>query len=59
MTMQIIWVRLGDGDNYNRFDDLAEAAQYMVSFGVNHVERSGEYGVEANGLTGHLAVLRR
>jgi hypothetical protein len=50
--MEIIWVRLGDADSYNRFDDLAEVAQYMSLFGVNHVHRSREYGVEANGLTG-------
>jgi hypothetical protein len=47
-----IWVRLGDADNYNRFDDLAETAEYMALFGVMHVNRSREYGVEANGLTG-------
>lgn len=47
-----VWVRLGDGDNYNRFDDLAEAAEYMALFGVQHVCRCRRYGVEAKGLTG-------
>lgn len=49
---QFVWVRLGDGDNYNRFDDLAEAAEYMALFGVTHVYRCRKYGVEAKGLTG-------
>ncbi len=35
-----IWVRLGDADNYNRFDDVAEAAEDMAFFGVKHVYRS-------------------
>jgi hypothetical protein len=52
-AMQYIWVRLGDADNYNRFDDLTEAADYMTEFGVHQVQRSRKYGVEADGLTGH------
>lgn len=47
-----IWVRLGDADNYNRFDDVAEAAEYMALFGVTHVYRCRRSGVEAKGLTG-------
>ena len=47
-----IWVRLGDADNYNQFDDLAEAAEYMALFGVRHVERCQKYGVAAKGFTG-------
>lgn len=35
--MPFVWVRLGDADNYNRFDDLAETAEYMALFGVKHV----------------------
>jgi hypothetical protein len=52
ITTPLVWVRLGDTDNYNRFDDLAEAAEYMALFGVKHVYRCRKYGVEANGLTG-------
>lgn len=48
----LVWVRLGDGDTYNRFDDLAEAAEYMALFGVEHIWRCRRYGVEAKGLTG-------
>lgn len=51
-TMQLVWVRLGDADTYNRFDDLAEAADYMALFGVKHVWRCQRFGVEAKGLTG-------
>ncbi len=50
--MRFIWVRLGDGDNYNRFDDLDEAAEYMTLFGVMHVHRTQKYGVAAKGFTG-------
>jgi hypothetical protein len=48
---EFVWVRLGDGDNYNRFDDLAEAVEYMALFSVEHVYRCRRYGVEAKGLT--------
>jgi hypothetical protein len=51
--MQFIWVRLGDADNYNRFDDLAEAGEYMAMFSVDHVHRSDRYGVTAKGFTGN------
>jgi len=51
--MQFVWVRLGDADNYNQFDDLLEAAEYMAQFGVHQVRHKRKYGVEANGLTGN------
>lgn len=51
-TTKFIWVRLGDADNYNRFDDVAEAAEHMSLFGIRHVHRSQKYGVEAEGLSG-------
>jgi hypothetical protein len=49
---RFIWVRLGDADTYNRFDNLAEAAEYMSLFGVRHVHPCQKYGVESEGLTG-------
>ena len=52
ITMPFIWVRLGDGDTYNRFDDLAEVSEYMAEFSVRHIWRCQRYGVEAMGLTG-------
>jgi hypothetical protein len=52
-TTPFVWVRLGDADNYNRFDDVADAAEYMAVFGVKHVYRDQKYGVVANGFTGH------
>jgi hypothetical protein len=51
--MPFIWVRLGDTDDYNRFDDVAEAAEYMALFGVKQVHRSQKYGVDAKGFTGN------
>ena len=50
--MRFIWVRLGDADNYNRFDDLADAAEYMALFGIKNVHRCQKYGVVAKGFTG-------
>ena len=47
-----VWVRLGDADEYNQFDDLAEAAEYMALFGVKHVYRCQKYGMAAKGFTG-------
>ena len=47
-----IWVRVGDADSYNRFDCLAELAEYMAMFGVRHVYRTQKYGVAAKGFTG-------
>ena len=29
-----IWVRCGDADGYNAFDDLQEAAEYLYDMGV-------------------------
>ena len=49
---EFIWVRLGDADSYNRFDDLGEAAEHMAFFGVKYVWRCQRFGVEARGLTG-------
>jgi hypothetical protein len=51
--MQFVWVRLGDADTYNRFDDLVDAAEYMAESRVNHVERCQRYGVAARGFTGN------
>lgn len=50
--MRFIWVRLGDADSYNRFDDVADAAEYMALFGVEHVHRCQQYGVAAKGFDG-------
>jgi outer membrane phospholipase A len=47
-----VWVRLGDADSYNRFDELPDAAEYMALFGVKHVYRTQKYGVAAKGFTG-------
>ena len=50
--MRFIWVRLGDADTYNRFDDVAEAAEYMALCGIKNVHRTQKYGVTAKGFTG-------
>ena len=50
--MQFVWVRLGDADNYNQFDDLHDAAEYVAELGVKRVERNQTYGVVADGFTG-------
>lgn len=51
-TTPFIWIRLGDADTYNRFNDLADAAEYMALFAVKHVWHCHKFGVEAEGLTG-------
>jgi len=51
--VQYLWVRVGDADDYNHFDDLAEAAEYMAQFGLVHVWRKFKYGVDAEGFTGN------
>jgi hypothetical protein len=41
-----IWVRAGDGDNYNGFDGIHETADYLAEMGATDpLERCNEYGV--------------
>ena len=51
--MPFVWVRAGDGDDYHRFDDLNEAAEYLGQFGVQFVAHCCNFGVEATGFAGH------
>lgn len=49
----MLWIRLGDGDDYHAFDDLSEAAEHLSEFGVRFIERRDVYGVTAEGFRGH------
>ena len=41
-----LWVRAGDGDNYNAFDGFQEVADYLSEMGATvPLERCNEYGV--------------
>ena len=41
-----LWVRAGDGDNYNGFDGLHEVADYLAEMGATGpLERCNKYGV--------------
>ena len=49
----MLWVRLGDGDNYNPFDDLSDVAAYLSENGVEQVERHTRYGVRSAAFKGN------
>lgn len=53
MTSDVIWMRLGDGDDYHAFDDLGEVADLLAECGIEEVDRYGLYGVSAPGFCGH------
>lgn len=52
MATDVIWMRLGDSDDYHAFDDLDEVADVLAEFGVDGVERHCLYGVSAPGFHG-------
>jgi hypothetical protein len=46
MTTTTLWVRAGDGDNYNPFDGLQEVADYLADMGATGpLEWCNNYGV--------------
>ena len=46
MTTIKLWIRAGDSDNYNSFDDLEDGADYLSDVGATHpLEFCNEYGV--------------
>jgi hypothetical protein len=46
MPSMKLWVRAGDGDNYNDFDGLQEVADYLAEMGATSpLEWCNEYGV--------------
>jgi hypothetical protein len=48
-----IWVRLGDQGEYEDFDTLEDAAEYLsIEFGIKEVDRWVEKGFEGGGYTG-------
>jgi hypothetical protein len=36
LTAGILWIRCGDSDNYNKFDGMSEAADYLAEMGAKH-----------------------
>jgi hypothetical protein len=53
MTDDVVWMRLGDGDDYHAFVDLDAVADLLAEFGIGLVERYCLYGVCAAGFEGH------
>jgi hypothetical protein len=54
MTNMKLWVRAGDGDNYNDFDGLEEVADYLAEMGATDpLERCDKYDVTSPEYRGH------
>jgi len=54
MTITTLWVRAGDGDNYNAFAGLQEVAEYLAEMGATGLlEWCNEYGVTSAEYRGH------
>lgn len=48
-----LWIRAGDGDNYNAHDDVGSTADYLASMGtVAGLKRCNEYGLTGPGFGG-------
>lgn len=49
-----LWIRAGDGDNYNGHDDVQSAAGYLFESGATEgpLERCNEYGLTGPGFDG-------
>ncbi len=48
---EVLWVRCGDSDSYNKFDDLNEAAEYLKEAGVTDKLHQCMGGMTAPGFT--------
>ena len=53
MANDVIWMRLGDGDDYHALDDLDSIADVFAQFGIKEIEHYCLYGVTAPGFEGH------
>ena len=54
MPSTTLWVRAGDGDNYNDFDGLQEVVDYLAEMGATGpLEWCNEYGVTSPEFRGH------
>ena len=52
-TTTLIWVRVGDAADYQAFDDLEEAVDYLNELGVGRVDHWRSAGVETVNYWGH------
>lgn len=49
----VVYVRAGDGDNYNEFSSIADAGDYLAQMRATpYIERVNEYGVACDGYRG-------
>lgn len=51
--IDVIWLRLGDADDYHAFDGLDDVAEALAESGVETIERLCLYGVRAPGFEGN------
>ena len=51
--IDVIWMRMGDADDYHAFDGLDELAKSLAEGGVETVERHCLYGVRAPDFEGN------
>lgn len=54
MASEVIWMRVGDEDDYHEFDTLEDAAQYLADcYRLERIDRYKKYGVCAEGFVGN------
>ncbi len=53
MATDVLWMRLGDSDDYHAFDGLDDVADVLAEVGIGEVDRYCLYGVSAPGFQGH------
>lgn len=52
----LVWLRVGDTDDYHKFDSICEAAEHLEGFGIKKVWRSQfcpNFGLDAEGYTSY------
>ena len=49
----VIWMQLGDADDYHALDGLDDVAEVLAESGVQSVERHCRFGVRAPGFEGN------
>ena len=54
ITQSYIWVRAGDYDDYNKFDNIIDAAEYLKFYKIKKIEKIGknQLGFQAENFTG-------
>jgi hypothetical protein len=53
MAIDVLWIRVGDSDDYHALDDLDAVADLLAEVGIGQVERYCLFGVCTAGFEGH------